>query len=40
VGERRVIEDGRLLTGAIDDIREEARREAARLWTRLKEVAP
>jgi cytosine/adenosine deaminase-related metal-dependent hydrolase len=36
---RTVLEDGRLLTGRIDEIREDARREAARLWTRLNEVA-
>jgi cytosine/adenosine deaminase-related metal-dependent hydrolase len=37
---RVVLADGRLLTGEIDEIREAARREAARLWTRLHEVAP
>jgi cytosine/adenosine deaminase-related metal-dependent hydrolase len=37
---RTVIEDGRLLTARLDNIREDARREAARLWTRMNEVAP
>ena len=36
---RPVLEDGRLLTADIDEIRAEAREEAARLWQRMKEVA-
>jgi cytosine/adenosine deaminase-related metal-dependent hydrolase len=36
---RAVVEDGRLLTGSIDEIRAEARAEAARLWRRMSEVA-
>jgi cytosine/adenosine deaminase-related metal-dependent hydrolase len=35
---RPVLEDGRLLTANIDQIRAEARQEAARLWPRMKEV--
>jgi len=39
VGGRPVLEDGRLLTADIDEIRAEAREDAARLWQRMKEVA-
>ena len=35
---RPVLEDGRLLTADIDEVRAEAQREAARLWQRMKEV--
>lgn len=37
---RPVLEDGRLLTADIDEIRAEARQEAARLWQRMREVGP
>jgi cytosine/adenosine deaminase-related metal-dependent hydrolase len=37
---RTIIERGQLLTADLDAIREDARREAARLWRRLSEVAP
>jgi cytosine/adenosine deaminase-related metal-dependent hydrolase len=35
VGGRTVVEDGRLLTGDIDEIRRHAREEAPRLWQRM-----
>jgi len=38
VGDRTVIENGRLLTGDIEAIRSDAQVEAARLWRRMDEV--
>ncbi len=37
---RVVVENGRLLTGDVDAIRADARREAGRLWRRMREVEP
>jgi cytosine/adenosine deaminase-related metal-dependent hydrolase len=38
VGGRRVVQDGRLLTGDIDAIRRDARAQADRLWQRMREL--
>lgn len=37
---RPILHDGRLLTADLGALRDEARREAPRLWARLREVAP
>lgn len=39
VGGRKVVENGRLLTADIDEIRDEARRQAPRVWARMAELA-
>jgi cytosine/adenosine deaminase-related metal-dependent hydrolase len=38
VGGRKVVENGRLLTADIDEVRDEAKRQAPRVWARMAEL--